>query len=81
MSTVLEIETAIAKLTAEEWRELRGWVLTRPESTTPIQPKTGAELARLWRSRFHLATHEADEWAAELENSRPPTRQAPPVWE
>jgi hypothetical protein len=72
MSTVLEIETAIAKLTAEEWRELRGWVLTRPESTTPIQP---------WRSRFHLATHEADEWAAELENSRPPTRQAPPVWE
>lgn len=77
----MEIEAAISRLSAEEWRELRGWVIARPEPPAPSKPKTGAELAALWRNRFHLTTQEADELAADLETGleRPP--QPPPVWE
>lgn len=81
MSTLVEIEAAIDRLSAEEWRELRGWVIARPDSPAHPRPKTGAELAALWRDRFHLTTHEADELAADLETSRQRPSQPPPVWE
>lgn len=81
MSTVVEIEAAIGKLSAEEWRELRGWVLTHPEPTAPAKPKTGAELTSLWRHRFHLTTREADELAADLVASHQRPQQPQPVWE
>ena len=81
MSTVVEIEAAIGKLSGEEWRELRGWVLTRPEPSSPATPKTGAELADRWRNRFHLTNREADELAADMETSRQRPPQPPPVWE
>ncbi len=81
MNTVVEIEAAIGRLSAEEWRELRGWVLARPEPPAPAKPKTGAELAALWRNRFHLTTQEADELAADLETGRERPSQPPPVRE
>ena len=81
MSTVVEIEAAIGKLSAEELRELRGWLLAHPEAPAPARPKTGAELAALWRNRFHLTTDEADELAADLETVRQRPSQPPPVWE
>ena len=76
MSTVVEIEAAIARLPSTEQATLRDRLLKR--ATT--KPKTGGELAALWPACFHLTTQEADDFARDLEAAR----QSPPkalVWE
>jgi hypothetical protein len=66
MSTVVEIEAAIERLPSAEQAKLRDRLLERPAT----QPKTGAELAVLWRTGFHLTKREADDFARDLENAR-----------
>ena len=78
MSTVLEIESAIASLSPADEARLRNWLGGRAAS----RPKTGAELAALWPSRFHLTANEAEEMGRDLEADR--RRQSPPkapAWE
>lgn len=78
MSTVLEIESAIANLPLADEARLRNWLGSRATS----RPKTGAELAALWPSRFHLTAAEAEEMARDLEADR--RLQVPPAasaWE
>ena len=76
MSTAAEIESAIERLPAGEIARLRDWLLER----APVRPKTGAELAALWPSRFHLSPIEADELARDME-SRPQSAPQAPAWE
>ena len=76
MSDVVEIETAIAQLPSAEQVKLRARLIER----LTVKPKTGAELAALWTSSFHLTTQEADDFARDLEAAR----QSPPeamLWE
>ena len=69
MSTVAEIESAIEKLGADEAHRLLERLL--PKSSNGFtKPKTGAELARLWPTRFHLPSAEADAFAADLDDPR-----------
>ena len=63
MSTAVEIEAAIKRLPTEEQAKLRDRLLERPAT----KPKTGAELAGLWRTGFHLTKEEADDFARDLE--------------
>jgi hypothetical protein len=76
MSTAVEIAAAIEQLPLSEQAKLRDRLLERIET----KPKTGAELAALWPTCFHLTTPEADEFARDLESAR----QRPPkalAWE
>jgi hypothetical protein len=76
MSTAVEIESALERLPSAEQAKLRARLLER----TAAKPKTGAELAALWPSCFHLTPQEADDFAQDLEAAR----QRPPkavVWE
>ncbi len=76
MRTAVEIEADIDQLPVAERAKLRDRLLAR----TATNPKTGAELAALWPTSFHLTTQEADEFARDLEASR----QNPPkalLWE
>ena len=78
MSTVLEIESAIASLSPADEDRLRNWLGGRAAS----RPKTGAELAALWPVRFHLTAAEALAMARDLEADH--SRQSPPktfAWE
>lgn len=81
MSTVAEIESAIEKLRDDEVHRLLERLLAK--STNGFtKPKTGAELARLWPTRFHLPSAEADTLAADLDDARakqPAVR--PSAWE
>jgi hypothetical protein len=66
VSTVSEIELVIERLPVAEQARLRDWLLRRPLPVTETKPKTGAELAALWPTMFHLTTQEADEFARDL---------------
>jgi hypothetical protein len=70
VSTIAEIEVAIERLSVSDRMQLRDWLLAR----TGTRPKTGAELAALRHTRFHLSPPDADGLARDLEF----TRQAPP---
>jgi hypothetical protein len=76
MSTVIEIEAAIARLPADEQASLRDRLLARAAT----KPKTGAELAALWPNSFHLTPQEADDFERDLEaaHQNPPKALA---WE
>ena len=81
MSTVAEIESAIEKLRADEVHRLLERLLAKSANGF-TKPKTGAELARLWPTRFHLPSAEADALAADLDDTRakqPAVR--PSAWE
>ena len=83
MSTVAEIEAAIEKLGDNEREQLRerfGALEGRALQGLAIVPKTGAELARLWPTRFHLRPDEADALATEMDDGRKPPPQSP-AWE
>jgi hypothetical protein len=81
MSSVAEIEMAIEKLPPADQKRLRDWLLRRSQPSE-ITPKTGAELAAIWPTLFHLTSEEADDLARDLDadrrNQNPP--QAP-EWE
>ena len=70
VSTAVEIEAAIERLPAAEQAMLRKRLLEHAVT----KPKTGAELAVLWRTGFHLTKDEADDFARDLEDAR----QCPP---
>jgi hypothetical protein len=76
MITVVEIETAIARLPSAEQAKLRDRLLGRAAT----KPKTGAELAALWPRCFHLTTREADDFARDLDDARQIPTEAL-VWE
>jgi hypothetical protein len=76
VSTVVEIEAAIERLPTAEQAKLRDRLLERPAP----KPKTGAELAVLWRAGFHLTKEEADDFARDLEAARQKPPKAP-AWE
>jgi hypothetical protein len=80
MSTVAEIEAAIEHLPASELRRLREKLFPRPAAAPAVKPKTGAELAEILPSRFHLRPAEADALAAEMSNARKSPPQSP-AWE
>jgi hypothetical protein len=80
MSTVAEIEAAIEHLPASELRRLREKFFSRPIVASPIKPKTGAELAAILPSRFHLRPAEADAFAAEMSSAGKSPPQTP-AWE
>ena len=63
MSTAVEIESALERLPSAEQAKLRARLLER----TAAKHKTGAELAALWPSCFHLTQQEADDFARDLE--------------
>jgi protein involved in temperature-dependent protein secretion len=63
MITVVEIEGAIRRLPVAEQAQLRDRLFVG----SAVKPKTGAELASLMPTFFHLTTHEADEFAQDLE--------------
>jgi hypothetical protein len=72
VSTAVEIEAAIERLPTAERAKLRERLLERPAT----KPKTGAELAVLWRTGFHLTKEEADDFARDLEAARQSTPKA-----
>ena len=76
MSSVAEIESAIERLPALEKVRLRDWLLERVTG----KPKTGSELALLWRSRFHLSLPEAEDLDRDMKASRQTVSPAP-TWE
>ena len=80
MSTVAEIEAAIELLPANELRRLREKFFSRSTVAPVIKPKTGAELAEVLPSRFHLRPAEADALAAEMNGARK-TPPQPSAWE
>jgi hypothetical protein len=80
MSTVAEIEAAIEHLPASELRRLREKFFSRPAAAPVVKPKTGAELAEILSSRFHLLPAEADALAAEMSSARKSPPQ-PSAWE
>ena len=80
MSTVAEIEAAIEHLPASELRRLREKFFPRSTAAPVVKPKTGAELAEVLRSRFHLRPAEADALAAEMNGARKSPPQ-PSAWE
>ena len=69
MSTVAEIESAIEGLPAGELHRLLNRLLAK-SANARCTPKTGAELAKLWPTRFHLPTAEAESLAADLADAR-----------
>jgi hypothetical protein len=76
MSTAVEIEAAISRLSSAEQAKIRSRLLER----SATMPKTGAELAALWPGCFHLSPAEANDFARDLEDAR----QNPPkalMWE
>lgn len=78
MSTVLEIESAIATLSPPDEAKVRDWLVKR----APRRAKTGAELAASWPKRFQLAPAEAEAFANDVETVR--RHQSPPTgsaWE
>ena len=82
MSTVAEIEEAIEHLPAHEMRRLLDRLIVKALANGSGKPKTGAELARLWPTRFHLHPAEAEALAADLEDAharQPAVR--PSAWE
>ncbi|MBI3878094.1 MAG: hypothetical protein HY300_19395 [Verrucomicrobia bacterium] len=58
MSTVAQMESAIARLPAEEQQQLLQWLLARCQSAAPSMPRAGRAswLARLARLRARLST-------------------------
>ena len=79
MSTVSEIETAIEHLSAPDVRRLMDWLLSRRANAVP---KTGAELAKLWPTRFHLPEREAEALAADLDDAHSQQSNVKPsAWE
>ena len=61
---------------------MRDWLLERPLPKAFANPKTGAELAAHWPTRFHLTPEEADELARDLETDlRNQTAPKPLAWE
>ncbi len=80
MSTVAEIEAAIEHLSASELRRLREKFFSHSTAAPAVKPKTGAELAEILPSRFHLRPAEADALAAEMNGARKSPPQ-PSAWE
>jgi hypothetical protein len=76
MSTALEIEAALEHLPQAERSKLRARLLER----VAAPPKSGAELAALWRASFHLTKQEADDFAQDLAPGPQPPSKAP-EWE
>jgi len=76
MSSLVEIEAAIERMPSAEQAKLRDRLL----KCSGTKPKTGAELAALWPSCFHLTRAEADDFARDLEAARQSTPKAL-VWE
>jgi hypothetical protein len=66
MNLVVEIEAAIERLPSVEQAKLRDRLLER----VVTKPKTGAELAALWPTCFHLTKQEVDDFARDLEAVR-----------
>jgi len=74
MTTAIDVEAAIERLPSAEQAKLREWFLER----IATKPRTGAELAALWPTSFHLTTYEAEDFARDLEATRhdPPKARA-----
>ena len=73
MSRVVDIESAIERLSAGDLRQLQEKLASRGAQL----PKTGAELAKLWPCRFHLLPEEADALAEEMNGLKKPPCDLP----
>ena len=82
MSTLPEIESAVAALPRAEQAELLRFVSVQLQGPGATPAKTGGELARLWSRLPHLTPDEAADFERDLAAARGAAGgQAAPTWE
>ena len=77
MSTLAEIEAAVATLPLPELRELEGYVVISRQRKERAGAFTGRDAILLWQEMEHLPLGEAEAFARDVEEGRRMMNQPP----